>query len=188
MVDASATTSTRDRFFVAGMELLAEEGYGALKLATLCRRVGVTTGSFYHSFRNWQDYTQQLIEYWRVERTERAAELARAEVDPAQRIELLLRLGVSLPHSAEAAIRVWSGVEPDVGAVQESVDRDRLAAVTEAFEDLTGDAAQSADLAHAAFYLVIGFEQSTGDHDVAVLERILRALQERALGQAVQAG
>lgn len=175
---------TRNRFFVAGMEILAEQGFGALKLAALCQRVGVTTGSFYHSFRNWQDYTRRLIEYWRVERTERAAELARAEVDPAERIELLLRLGVSLPHSAEAAIRVWAGIDPDVGIVQESVDRERLAAVTEAFEALTGDSAASEDLARAAFYLVIGFEQSTGDHDVAALERFLRTLQERALAQA----
>jgi AcrR family transcriptional regulator len=188
MVTEPASLHTRSRFFVAGMELLAEEGYGALKLAALCRRVGVTTGSFYHSFRNWDDFTTRLIEHWRVERTERAAELARAEVDPAERIELLLRLGVSLPHSAEAAIRVWAGIDPAVGAVQEAVDRERLAAVTEAFEALIDDPAVASDLARAAFYLVIGFEQSTGDHDVAALERFLRTLQEQALRQASQSG
>lgn len=175
---------TVSRFFVAGMEILAEDGYGGLKLAALCRRVGVTTGSFYHSFDNWQDFTRQLVENWRDERTLRAAELARAEVDPAERVELLLRLGVGLPHSAEAAIRVWAGVDPEVGAVQESVDRERLAAATEAFAELTDDPYEASDLARVAFYVLVGFEQSTGDRDVRALERFLRTLQDRALTYA----
>ena len=175
---------TRERFFLAGMEILAEDGYGGLKLAPLCRRVGVTTGSFYHSFESWQDFTRRLVENWRDERTLRAAELARAEVDPAERVELLLQQGVSLPHSAEAAIRVWAGIDPEVAAIQESVDRERLATVTEACVDLTGDPEASSDLARNAFYLIVGFEQSTGDHDVEALERFLRRLQERALALA----
>jgi AcrR family transcriptional regulator len=175
---------TKDRFFVAGMEILAEDGIGGLKLAELCHRVGVTTGSFYHSFDSWQDFTRQLIENWRDVRTMQAAELARAEVDPAERVELLLRLGVSLPHSAEAAIRVWAGVDSEVAQVQESVDRERLATVTEAFRELTDDPFEAADLARAAFYVVVGFEQATGDHDVRSLERFLRRLQDRALTYA----
>lgn len=175
---------SKSRFFVAGMGILAEDGFGGLKLADLCRRVGVTTGSFYHSFDSWQDFTRQLVENWRDERTLQAAELARAEVDPAERVELLLRLGVSLPHSAEAAIRVWAGIDPEVGAIQESVDRERLDTVTEAFAELIDDPDEALDLARVAFYVVVGFEQATGDHDLRALERFLRALQDRALTQA----
>jgi AcrR family transcriptional regulator len=176
--------STKHRFFVAGMEILAEDGLAGLKLAALCRRVGVTSGSFYHFFDSWQDFTRQLVESWRDERTLQAAELARAEVDPAERVELLLRLGVSLPHSAEAAIRVWAGIDPEVAKIQESVDRERLDTVTEAFRELTDDPFEATDLARVAFYVVVGFEQATGDHDVRSLERFLRALQDRALTYA----
>ena len=128
---------TKSRFFVAGMEILAEDGLGGLKLAALCRRLEVTTGSFYHSFDSWQEFTRQLVENWREERTLRAAELARVEVDPAERVELLLRLGVNLPHSAEAAIRVWAGLDAEVAAIQESVDGERLATATEAIAELS---------------------------------------------------
>lgn len=172
------------RFFDAGMEILAEDGYGGLKLADLCLRVRVTSGSFYHHFDSWQDFTRQLIENWRKERTMRAAELARAEVDPAERVELLLRFGVGLPHSAEAAIRVWSGVDPFVAEVQESVDRERLAVSTQALEALTDDPNVASDLALAAFYLLVGFEQATGDRDARELERFLRMLQDSALTAA----
>jgi AcrR family transcriptional regulator len=172
---------TKSRFFVAGMDILAEEGCGGLKLAALCRRVGVTTGSFYHSFDSWHDFTRQLVQNWREERTLRATELARAEVDPAERVELLLRVGIGLPHSAEAAIRVWAGVDPEVGAVQELVDRERLDAATAALAELTDDPDEASDLARAAFYLVVGFEQANGNRDVRTLERFLRGLQDRAL-------
>ena len=175
---------TVSRFFVAAMEILAEDGYGGLKLADLCLRVRVTSGSFYHHFDSWQDFTRQLLENWREERTLRVAELARAEVDPAERVELLLRFGVSLPHSAEAAIRVWSGVDPFVAEIQESVDRERLDICTQALEALTDDPNVASDLALAAFYLLVGFEQSTVDRDARELERFLRILQDRALTAA----
>ena len=175
---------TISRFFDAGMEILAEDGYGGLKLADLCLRVRVTSGSFYHHFDSWQDFTRQLVEHWREERTLRVAELARAEVDPAERVELLLRFGVSLPHSAEAAIRVWSGIDPFVAEVQESVDRERLDISTEALEALTDDPNVASDIALTAFFLLVGFEQATGDHDARVLERFLRMLQDSALTAA----
>ena len=175
---------TISRFFDAGMEILAEDGYGGLKLADLCLRVRVTSGSFYHHFDSWQDFTRQLVEHWREERTLRVAELARAEVDPAERVELLLRFGVSLPHSAEAAIRVWSAVDPFVAEVQESVDRERLDISTEALEALTDDPNVASDIALTAFFLLVGFEQATGDHDARVLERFLRMLQDSALTAA----
>ena len=179
-----SSESMISRFFAAGMEILAEDGYGGLKLADLCLRVRVTSGSFYHHFDCWQDFTRQLVENWRDERTLRVAELARAEVDPAERVELLLRNGVSLPHSAEAAIRVWSGVDPFVADVQESVDRERLEISTQALEALTDDPNVASDLALAAFYLLVGFEQATGDRDARELERFLRMLQDRALTAA----
>ena len=64
-------------------------------------------------------------------------------------------------------------------AVQEDVDRERLDAVREAFEALIGDPERAAVLARAALYLLIGYEQSSGDHDVATLEWSLE--QFRAL-------
>jgi AcrR family transcriptional regulator len=178
---SAANDALQGRFFVAGMQILADDGYGGLKLAPLCARVGVTTGAFYHAFESWQDYTIGLVEHWHTDRTTRVTELARAEVDPHERVDLLMSAGINLPHSAEAAIRVWAGTDPYVAAVQESVDRERLQAVIEAFEALTGDTEQSEVFARATLYLLIGYEQSTGTHDVATLEWSLRQFRDMAL-------
>ena len=47
----------------------ADLGYGGLKLAEVCHRLGVTTGSFYHYFSSWPAYTRELVAHWVQERT-----------------------------------------------------------------------------------------------------------------------
>jgi AcrR family transcriptional regulator len=183
----TSNDALQDRYYVAGLQILAEDGYGGLKLAPLCARLGVTTGAFYHSFESWQDYTSRLIDHWHTERTTRTSELARSEGVVHERIDLLMQAVISLPHSAEAAIRVWAGIDPAVAAVQVDVDRERLVAVTEAFEALIGDPESAAMLARAALYLLIGYEQSTGTHDVATLEWSLQQFRALATTMAEKA-
>ncbi|MDT5106509.1 MAG: hypothetical protein QOI25_4022 [Mycobacterium sp.] len=45
-----ASVVTRQSYFDAGLDVLSDLGYGGLKLAEVCNRLGVTTGSFYHYF------------------------------------------------------------------------------------------------------------------------------------------
>ncbi len=184
MTATTPPTAPQLRFFEAGLDLLAEEGYGALKLAPLCRRVGVTTGSFYHAFPNWPTYTNALLQHWYRERTDRARMLAGEEEDPARRLDLLVRAAVDLPHRAEAAIRVWAGVDPAVAQLQQQVDDQRLATVTDAIAAVMppGSDTHARNLAQAGFFLLVGFEQShaTGGHEA--LEWALRLIQDRALG------
>lgn len=128
----------RDSWFDAANEILASEGYGALKLAALCKRVGVTTGSFYHSFDNWQDFTDSLLDNWLRERTELLAEIARQDPDPTAQLQLLISNVVDFNHRAEAAIRVWAGVDDRVAAIQRKVDEGRFQAAHQALSTLVG--------------------------------------------------
>lgn len=128
----------RDSWFDAAQQILATEGYGGLKLAPLCKRLGVTTGSFYHSFDNWQDFTDSLLANWLRERTELLVEIARQDPDPIKRLQLLISNVVAFNHRAEAAIRVWAGVDEKVAAIQRKVDEGRYAAALEALEALVG--------------------------------------------------
>ena len=106
--------------------MLSDLGYGGLKLAEVCRRLGVTTGSFYHYFENWSAYTHALIAHWVAESTQERVNQLRADPDPRRRIDAIIEVGLKLPHGAEAAIRVWSAIDPQVHAVQEEVDRQRF--------------------------------------------------------------
>jgi AcrR family transcriptional regulator len=74
------------------------------KIAELCAELGVTKGSFYHHFRNVEDFRRQLLTHWSSERERQVLVAASAVSDPLERLEVLRRFAVSLHHEAEAAI------------------------------------------------------------------------------------
>lgn len=172
------TVATRESYFETGLEILADRGLGGLKLAEVCARLGVTTGSFYHYFTGWQAYTRELVGYWMQDRTVRLAEMFRAEPDPRKRVRVIIQTALALPHGAEAAIRAWSSVDPDVHAVQVEVDRQRFTVCYEYALEIVGDPRQAEVFAHWAVYLLIGYEQSTLQRDPRVYEWVSTLMLE----------
>lgn len=175
---------SRLRFHDAALDLLAEEGFAGLKLARLCRRVGVTTGAFYHVFDSWSAFTEELLEHWYRERTAEVAERCAAVTDPGARLDLVLTEALALRHRAESAIRTWAGVDPRVRTVQERADRERIALVEDALLALTGDDAVAHRLARASLYVLVGYEQVTGEPDPEALFWALGHLREVADAEA----
>lgn len=178
-------------YFEAAFELLSELGYSALKQAPLCRRVGVTTGSFYHYFENWHDFTTQFLQHWMDERTTQLVEMAQQRDNAVEQLESLLQFTLALPHRAEAAIRVWSKVDPEVETVQRVVDEQRSAVVMQAAQAIFDDEKEALRYAQWGTYLLVGYQQLDAGDDVAPLEwslrRLLRDIAERWQTTAAQA-
>lgn len=154
-----ATAISRQAYFETGLEVLSELGYGGLKLAEVCNRLGVTTGSFYHYFPGWPVYTRELIAHWFDVLTVQLAEFVRAIPDPRERIGALIEIGRSLPYGTEGAIRSWSSADPDVYAVQAQVDQQRFDVIYESAYELLNDRRQAELFATWAMYLLVGCEQ-----------------------------
>ncbi|WP_183093163.1 TetR/AcrR family transcriptional regulator [Nocardioides stalactiti] len=176
---ARRNEALRESWFAAAYEILGTDGYGGLKLAPLCKKLGVTTGSFYHSFDNWQDFTTALLDTWLLERTVTTVEIAQRAADPVERLTLLAEASSDLLHRTEAAIRVWAGVDDGVGAIQQKVDDGRYHVVHQAMTEIVGP-----DLAEQftvwGLSTLIGFEMISAEHS---REHLLWSLQ-RILGDA----
>jgi AcrR family transcriptional regulator len=168
--------AARESFFETGLEILADTGFGGLKLAEVCSRLGVTSGSFYHYFSSWAAYTKELVDYWRQDRTVRVIDVIRAQPNPRKRIEAIIEVAVSLPHSAEAAIRAWSAVHPDVHAVQLEVDRQRFEITYESALEIAHDEGQARAYATLATYLFVGYEQTTLPRELRMFEWMCREM------------
>ncbi|MCW1957277.1 MAG: TetR/AcrR family transcriptional regulator [Mycobacterium sp.] len=168
--------AARESYFETGLEILADLGFGGLKLAEVCSRLGVTTGSFYHYFSGWGAYTRELIAYWRQDRTVRLIEVLRSQPDPRRRIEATIDVGLSLPHLAEAAIRAWGAVDPEVLAVQREVDKERFDLICDSAFEIVGDQRQSEIYAAWCIYVFIGFEQSTLPREAQMFEWVNRKM------------
>ena len=83
--------SGRSRWLDSGLEALAAEGPGGLKIDRLVRRVGLTKGSFFHHFAGAAAYQTALLE--RLEADAAAAldeaSASRAALEPHQVLEEL---------------------------------------------------------------------------------------------------
>ncbi|KAF0968905.1 hypothetical protein BPODLACK_02561 [Gordonia sp. YY1] len=161
-----AATTTRELYLETGLAVLADSGYSALKLAEVCKRLGVTSGSFYHFFKNWSDYTSQVITHWYDSRTEAELAAARTEPDMSRRVDDLVQSALGLPHDAESAIRTWAAMDPEVCKVQEAADRARYDAALELLDDRVA----AHRYANWALYLLTGYEQTTLPQDKEALK------------------
>jgi AcrR family transcriptional regulator len=167
-----ASVVSREAYFETGLDVLSDLGYGGLKLAEVCNRLGVTTGSFYHYFTNWPTYSKDLVAYWVHDRTVMVIQAVRGETDPRRRIDTLIQVALHLPHGAEAAIRVWSSLDPDVHAVQVMVDRQRFDIMYESAYEILQNQRQAQVFAGWAVYILVGYEQSALPPDPAALKWI----------------
>lgn len=168
--------AARESYFETGLEILADLGFGGLKLAEVCSRLGVTTGSFYHYFSGWGAYTRELVAYWRQDRTVRLIEVLRSQPDPRRRIEAIIEVALALPHSAEAAIRAWSSVDPEVLAVQREVDQERFDVLHDSAFEIVGDERQAQSYAAWSVYVFVGYEQAMLPRDKRMFEWISKTM------------
>lgn len=173
-------TAPQLRYLNAGLEILARDGYPALKLAAVCAETSTTTGSFYYAFPNWASYCQMLIVHWRHHKSEVLIEAVEAVEDPHERIHALVDVALNLPHASEAAIRVWSAGDPDVARAVAEVDAARIRVVTDAYTALLGDAARGEHLARLAMMLLVGHEMGTTS-TIGDLEWSMQSLLDWAL-------
>lgn len=105
----------------AGQSLLRRGGLRALKLRPLSEELKVSTGSFYHHFRDFDEYQGKLAHFFAEEQiTDLIAALERATPDPIARIRLLgetvrrrgsSRIGIAMRAWAESDPRAQRAVE-----------------------------------------------------------------------------
>lgn len=171
----------RPDYFEAGMDLLGTGGVGAVTIARLCEALGVTKGSFYHHFRNVEDFRHQLLTHWSSERERQVLHAAAQVADPAQRLDVLRSFAVALHHEAEVAIRAWSRTDADAWAVREKVDAARERAIAGAYRDVGVPDDLADELGRAAVALLIGAQHRTRTTDRAGLDALFHRLHQFAI-------
>jgi AcrR family transcriptional regulator len=91
---------------LAALQLIAEQGVGALAVEALARRLGVTKGSFYWHFRTREALLQAALERWEQYGEREIISQIEQIADPRERLpELFRRVAHELqPHRVYAAL------------------------------------------------------------------------------------
>lgn len=150
---AQLSRLAKSQWLEFALNVLAREGYGALKAQTLAAGLGVTRGSFYWHFEDLAAFKRDLIQHWTSVTTERLiADLGDAGT-PQDRLAALLKRTLRSGERLERAVRSWATVDDHVAGLVASVDARRIAYAEElllAARVPPGDAAARARLMYWA--------------------------------------
>ena len=123
---------TRSDWIQTGLAAVADNGPDGVRIDRLCRRLGVSKGSFHHHFAGAGDFKQALLAAYEtlvVEALNQAIEQMATDNPKAALVGLTA--GITEPGSfyrpeLEVAMRAWAFADPEVRTVQERVDNRRL--------------------------------------------------------------
>jgi AcrR family transcriptional regulator len=126
---------------------VADDGRDGLRIDRLCRRLGVSKGSFHHHFAGAGDFKRALLAAYETLVVE-ALNDAIAQTGAVTPQESLARLTSAITNTQdfyrpelEVAMRAWAFSDPEVRAVQERVDRRRLESLEGIWSEILDDPA-----------------------------------------------
>jgi len=149
---------TREDWLAKALDVLAEEGIGAVCIEPIAKALGVTKGSFYWHFEDRDELVECLLEYWETEHTDRLGDLVAADSsDPSRQLLTLLELVTTSDENRyDASVRAWARYDPRAAACLTRVDQKRLDYVRDLFLEM-GFSKEEADLrSRWSYYYMIG--------------------------------
>jgi AcrR family transcriptional regulator len=115
---------------------LIQFGPQQLKIAKLCTAFNVTKGSFYHHFKNRDDFIHALMQYWYEETTLNFIHQANKQSGPLDKLNKLDEVIANNDIEAEIHIRAWSLTEPFISEYLEKIDARRQAYLQSCYQEL----------------------------------------------------
>lgn len=148
------------KWFEKGFEILKASGAGDLTIQNLTDKLDKTKGAFYHHFKNRDDYSEQLLQFWEEKQTTDIIKLSQQEktFDAINRqLTKLSRDNTDL--GIEVAIRAWALRDPLARAFQERVDNIRLKFLNNLFSLLANDSERIKFISLIRYCFYIGSHQ-----------------------------
>jgi AcrR family transcriptional regulator len=146
---------SRRRWLAEGFALLEEAGAEALTIESLTNRLGVTKGSFYHHFTNYQDYKKSLLEFWEEDGTLRIIQWAEQGVSSPEKLARVLQASVH-PYRLDVALRAWALQDEEVRVHQQHIDQRRLEYLEALVFATRADRIVAQQLARVLYSLYVG--------------------------------
>lgn len=142
------------------LELIADEGVGAMAVEALARRLGVTKGSFYWHFRNRGALLEAALQRW--EEHDEAEVLAKIEpiADPRLRLRAMFDfVARELPSHRIYAALLKALDHPAVLALMARVSARRMDFLAAAYREAGMNPAQAQHRARLTYAAYVGFMQ-----------------------------
>jgi len=153
---------SRSDWLAMAMEVLSKGGEAELRIDKLCRKLGVTKGSFYAHFENRADFIEQFVAHWSETSTQSvisAIDKFKDETAEAHLLALMRLLYQRRITGLEIAVRAWASRNSAVAQGVHETDRLRFEYIRRIFHDM-GFRGRDLDLRTRLFVVYHGGEPS----------------------------
>lgn len=166
-------------WFTQGFKILRANGAGGLTIENLTQSLKKTKGSFYHHFKNREDYSRQLLEQWEESQAVEIIRYSEQEKTPETINQTLVTLSEkSMDPKTEVAIRAWALRDPLAREFQERIDTRRVDFLRSLFSLMTADKDQVELFSLIRYCFYIGSHQIIPAMDEKSYTQHLTALME----------
>ena len=151
---------SREAWVKAAMNLIAQEGVGAVAVEPLAQALGVTKGSFYWHFKSRDELIQAALEAWEQDQSTDVVARYSGIEDPRRRLRVLLLAAFEdVENGRFSAALAVSSEDPRVQPFLRRATARRLALGVESFQALGLSEAESRERALLAYAAYAGYFQ-----------------------------
>lgn len=163
------------------LQVLIKSGPEQLKIMSLCTLKNVTKGSFYHHFKNRDEFIEQLMEHWFNKTTLQLISLANQADSPYERLEQLDQMLAVTDIEAEMHIRAWALKNNQVASHLGVIDSHRQGYLQECYVGIGLQLSLARDLAMASYATFLGMLQMYPHQDKDTCLRISSLMGRKIL-------
>ena len=174
---------TRSDWLQAGLAAVVDDGPNGLRIDRLCRRLGVSKGSFHHHFAGAGDFKRSLLTAYEtlvVEALDQAIDQNAGATPQATLAGLTAAITSTQSFyrpELEVAMRAWACSDAAVRAVQERVDRQRLKSLQGIWSRILDDPSEAQTAALLPYLVGIGASLVQPPTPPDQLQRVYELLQ-----------
>lgn len=118
---------TKEDWLDSSLKLVSKYGADVLKIDSLCKKLKLTKGSFYHHFKSHKVFIEEILEYWYLTFTKNIIdEIKEFETNPLKQIELLNKIIYSKDLNIEIEFRAWGLRNKLILPYMEKIDKERI--------------------------------------------------------------
>ncbi|MCP3942970.1 MAG: TetR/AcrR family transcriptional regulator [Desulfobacteraceae bacterium] len=169
----------KNAWLAEGFKILRSKGAAGLTIEKLTQGLKKTKGSFYHHFKNKNDYFQQLLEQWEEQQSIEIIQNIQDKKNLEEINENLVTLsGAAMDPKTEVAIRAWALRDPLARKFQERIDTRRVDFLKNMFSLMTQNKGQVELFSMIRYCFYIGSHQIIPAMDEKIYKQHLAALME----------
>lgn len=178
----------RESWLEQARQILISEGVDRVRVDPLAKLLGVTTGSFYHHFKNRQELLDGLLDNWQAKNSGPMFSAVKAAGDdPDNQIDALLEIWMNeskYDPKYDSAVRAWAHGDARVSDIVRQVDDHRVALLQGIFARYGYDEDRAFIRARITYFQQVGYQAMEVQESASERQRFYHLYREALVGNS----